>query len=194
MVMGYPDAPNRAQGHKHPAGHKHPDEHKGMKAQAWSFDFMASVTVFFLVVITLFFVWEYTVYQNTEQMIFNEMENKALMTADMMIRTKGFPEQWNDSNVQLIGLADDENVLDETKMITFVGMDYENTKMILGIPSYEYFFQVVHLNGTQAQSQGTDLILGIDPTGLVNSSVVVPIERYVLFDHRVAKLRFMLWR
>ena len=165
-----------------------------LRGQAWSFDFISSVTVFFFVVITLFFVWNYTTYQNTEQMLFSEMENKAIITADTLIRTRGFPEDWNPSNVQLIGLAEEENVLNQTKLISFVTMDYSEAKRILGVPSYEFFFQVAHLNGSQASAQGTDLVIGTDPTGVANTTIVVPIERNILFDHKVAKMRFMLWR
>lgn len=192
--------PQGAQGHtlagagRHPEGHRQASFGSKMRAQLWSFDFMASVTVFFMILIVLFFVWEYTTFQNTEQIIFNEMENKAMGTADMLIRTSGLPRDWNETNVQVLGLASEESVLNETKLLMFVNMDYDNTKYILGIPSHEFYFQLVHLNGTQAQSQGTDLVLGLDPTLFQNSSIVIPIERHILFDHRVAKLRFMLWR
>jgi hypothetical protein len=166
---------------------------KGYRGQAWSFDFIASVTVFFLIMIVLFFAWEYTTFQNTEQIVFNEMENMAMNTADSMIRTGGFPPDWNQSSVQILGLASEENLLNETKILMFVNMSYDDAKRILGIPSYEFYFQMVSLNNTQSQSSGTDLVMGLDPVGYQNSTMVVPIERYVLFDHRVAKLRFMLW-
>ena len=59
------------------------------RGQVWSFDFMASVTIFFLILVVLFFVWEYTAFQNTDQMIFNDMENRALRTVDTIIRVRG---------------------------------------------------------------------------------------------------------
>jgi hypothetical protein len=164
-----------------------------MRAQAWSFDFMASVIVFFLVVSVLFFVWQYTTIQNEDQMVFNDMENSALTITDTIIRSRGYPEDWNESSVQIIGLASEENILNETKILTFVQMDYETVKRILGIGAYDFYFQLVHLNGTQASSGGNDLLAGLDPA-FQSSTMVVPIERYIVFDHRVAKLRFMLWR
>ena len=107
-----------------------------LRGQVWSMDFVASVTVFFLVLTVLFFTWEYTTFQNTDQMIFNEMENKALMLSDPLIRTRGLPEYWNDSNVEILGLASEENVLNESKLLILVGMDYGNVKSLLGISSY----------------------------------------------------------
>ena len=166
----------------------------GRKAQAWSFDFMASVTIFFLILVVLFFVWEYTAYQNADQMIFNDMENRALNTVDTIIRVKGFPEYWSESDVEIIGLASEENVLNESKIVMLVNMDYDEARRILGISGYNFFFQLLYLNGTQSYSNGTALMTGIDPTGLSNSTAVVPIERYILFDHRVARLSFILWR
>jgi hypothetical protein len=165
-----------------------------MKAQAWSFDFMASVVVFFMIMAVLFFVWEYTTFQNEDQMLFNDMQNNALTITDTIIRTRGFPEHWNESSVQVMGLASEENVLNETKILMFVQMDYENTKRILGIPAYQFYFQILHLNNSQAQANGTDLVQGLDPLGFQNSTMVVPLERYILFDSKVARLRFILWR
>jgi len=165
-----------------------------MRGQAWSMDFMSSVIVFFMIVIVLFFVWEYIVYQNTEQMIFNEMESKGMFIVDTIIRTPGYPVNWDAGNVEILGLATDENVLNESKLISFVSLDYDDSRRLMGVPSYNFFFQIVDLNGTQSQASGVDLVSGSDPVGMTNSTVVVPTERYVLFDHKVAKVRFILWR
>ncbi len=165
-----------------------------LSGQAWSFDFMASVIIFFLILMVLFFVWEYTSFQNTDQMVFNDMESKALNTVDTIIRVKGFPEDWNESSVEVIGLASEENVLNESKILMFVNMDYGEVRRLLGVSGYNFFFQLLHLNDTQAYSNGTALVTGLDPTGLSNTTAVVPVDRYILFDHRVAKLRFILWR
>jgi hypothetical protein len=165
-----------------------------MRAQAWSFDFMASVVVFFVILTILFFAWEYITFQNEDLIIFNEMENSALSIADTLIRTPGFPEHWNETNVQIMGLASEENVLNETKILMFVQMDYDYAKRILGVPAYHFYFQVLYLNDTQAKANGTDLVLGLDPLNYTNSTMVIPIERHIIFDSRVASLRFILWR
>jgi hypothetical protein len=164
------------------------------QGQAWSFDFLASVTIFFMVLIVLFFAWEYSAVQNTDQIIFNDMESRALNTVDTIIRTGGFPEHWNETTVEVLGLASEENILNETKIVMLVNMDYDDVRRIMGLHPYQFYFQVLNLNNTQAESGGTPLFTGLDPTVYTNSTAVVPVERYVLFDHAVAKLRFMLWR
>jgi hypothetical protein len=165
-----------------------------MRAQVWSFDFMASVIVFFVIIAILFFSWEYITFQNEDLITFNEMENNALSITDTLIRTPGFPEHWNETNVQIMGLASEENVLNETKILMFVQMDYDYAKRILGIPAYEFYFRISYLNGTQARANNTDLVIGLDPTLFLNSTMVVPIDRKILFDTRVASLEFILWR
>jgi hypothetical protein len=164
-----------------------------MKAQAWSFDFMASITVFFFMVAVLLFTWQYVTYQNDELALINNMENSAITISETLIRTQGYPQEWNDTNVQIIGLAVEENVLDETKLVSFVLMDYNYSKFLLGITGLEYYFRVKQLNGSIAQSGGMNLESGIDPTGFPRTSVIVPVERSVLFDSRVALVDFMLW-
>lgn len=162
------------------------------RGQVWSFDFIASVTIFFVVLIVLFFVWEYTTMQNNDQILFNDMESKALDTIDTMIRVRGFPDDWDSSNVEVLGLASEENILNESKLLEFVGMDYYNSRRVLGILGYDFYFQVLNLNDTQAYSGPIPLLTGVDPL-TSNAVTIVPVERYVLFDHRVAKLRFTLW-
>ena len=162
------------------------------KGQVWSFDFIASVTIFFMVLMVLFFVWEYTTLQNNDQIVFNDMESTALDTIDTMIRVRGFPEQWDSSNVEVLGLASEENVLNESKLLEFVSMDYYNSRRVLGILGYGFYFQVLNLNDTQAYSGSTALLTGADPLAS-SATAIVPVERYVLFDHKVAKVRFTLW-
>jgi hypothetical protein len=163
------------------------------KAQVWSFDFAVSVVIFFSVVVMILFSWNYTSAKHTEQVLFNEMESKAVSLSDSLIRTRGFPEEWNSTNVQIIGLADEENVLNETKILQLVGMPYNTIRATMGIMNYNFYLGIRHLNETVINMNGTDLECGEHPSLYSNSTMIVPIERFMLFDHRVASLMFILW-
>jgi len=147
-------------------------------------DFVASLVIFFLVLIPLLFVWNYVNLQNMEQRTFDEIETLALKISDSLIRTKGIPENWNSSNVNVIGLAEEENVLNATKVSEFLYMgnsEYDLTKSIL-IGKYDFFFSVTDLNGT---SYGT---IGSKPA----DRTIVPVERYCLYNERVVKIELSL--
>jgi hypothetical protein len=156
-----------------------------MKAQAWSLDFAVSVTIFFFMMAVLLFAWQYVSYQNQSQTAFNDMENLALGISDELIRTRGLPENWDDSTVEVLGLASEENFLNESKVLMFVQMDYDKSRRLLGITPYNYTFRVEQLNGSLIQSQGVDLSSG--------TSVVIPATRHVLYDSRVVRMEFALW-
>jgi hypothetical protein len=145
------------------------------KAQVWSMDFVASLVMFLLVLIPLLFVWNYMNIQNAEQRTFDEIETLALKVSDSLIRTKGIPENWNSSNVNVIGL---------TKVSEFIYMgnnEYTLTKNIL-VGTYDFFFSVTDLNGT---SYGTIGSKSADKT-------IVPVERYCLYNERVVKMELAL--
>jgi uncharacterized protein (UPF0333 family) len=154
------------------------------KGQVWSLDFVTSLVIFFLVLVPLFFVWNYVNVQNMEQRTLNDIQMLALSVSDSLIRTRGIPENWNSSNVNVIGLADEENVLNSTKVSHLMDMgnnEYELTKNIL-TGKYDFFFGITDLNGTQ---YGT---IGSKPA----DRTVVPVERYCLYNERVVKIELAL--
>jgi len=156
----------------------------GRKAQVWSLDFATSLVIFMMVLIPLFFIWSHVNTQNQEQMLFNEFESLALSVSDSLIRTKGLPEAWSPSDVSVIGLASEENVLNMTKVSYFLAMgssDYNRTRTIL-TGEYDFFFNLTDINGT---SYG---VIGSKP----ENRMFVPIERYCLYNERLVKLEFAL--
>ena len=155
-----------------------------MRGQIWSLDFITSILVFIVVLIPLFFIWNYVNIQNQQQILFDEVETLALSISDSLIRTKGLPEGWNTSDVSTIGLSSEENILNVTKVSYFLTMgssEYNRTRAIL-TGGYDFFFNLTDVNGT---SHGT---IGSKP----ENRMTVPIERYCLYDERIAKLEFAL--
>lgn len=155
-----------------------------MKGQVWSLDFITSVLVFLVVLIPLFFVWNYVNIQNQQQILFDEVETLALSVSDSLIRTKGLPEDWNTSDVSSIGLSSEENVLNVTKVSYFLTMgnsEYNRTRAIL-TGGYDFFFNLTDINGT---AHGT---IGNKP----QDRMTIPIERYCLYNERIAKLEFAM--
>jgi len=154
------------------------------RGQAWSMDFVTSLVIFFLVLIPLLFIWNYVNIQSAEQRTLDEIEMLALTVSDSLIRTKGVPENWNSSNVNVIGLAEEENILDPEKVSEFLSMgnnQYSLTKSIL-TGKYDFFFSITDLNGTV---YGT---IGNKPP----DRTVVPVERYCQYKGRIVKLEFAL--
>jgi hypothetical protein len=163
-----------------------------MRAQIWSLDFAASMVIFALTVGIVMFSWNYTIQNSADQVNLNILENDVMMISDTLIRMPGLPEDWDASSVRVIGLADEENILNKTKVTQFIGMDYNQTKSLLGIANHEFYFEIRHLNDSVMGINGTNITKGTDPTGQ-DASVVVPVERYVMINGDIAKMEFYLW-
>jgi hypothetical protein len=154
------------------------------RGQVWSLDLITSIVIFLLVLIPLFFLWIYINSQSQQQILFDEVENLALSVSDALIRTKGLPEYWDTSTVNVIGLASEENILNATKVSYFLSMagsDYNRTRTLL-TGGYDFFFNLTDLNGT---AYGT---AGSKPA----EKMLIPVERYCLYNERITKLEFVL--
>ncbi|MEM2955004.1 MAG: hypothetical protein QW625_03600 [Candidatus Nanoarchaeia archaeon] len=154
------------------------------KGQVWSLDFITSLIIFLFAFLVVFFIFSYLNAQSAQQAFFNDIESLSLSISDILVRTKGIPEDWNETNVIAIGLASEENALNETKISYFFSMansDYERTKAIL-TGGYDFYFSLTDINGTSYGSIGSK----------ENVSFVVPIERYCLYKNRVVKLEFAI--
>lgn len=163
-----------------------------MRAQIWSLDFAASMVIFALMMGIVIFSWNYAIQNSTDQVNLNVLENDVMMISDTLIRVPGLPEDWDASSVRVIGLANEENVLNKTKVIQFIGMDYNQTKSLLGIANHEFYFEIRHLNNSVMEISGTNATKGTNPIDQ-DTTVVVPVERYVMINGDIAKMEFYLW-
>lgn len=163
-----------------------------MKAQVWTADFIISVIIFFTMVVLMIFSWNYTNQQNTYQQYFNDIENNALSVSDALIRVPGIPEDWNETNVISLGLASSDNVLGRTKITRFINLANDKTKNLLGIGNFEFYFELRYLNNTAIPLNSTaNITKGLYP--FANASIIVPVERYVLYESTPSKMEFFLW-
>lgn len=154
------------------------------KAQVWSLDFIVSLMIFMAALIPLFFAWNYVNMQNQQQIMFGEAENQALQVTDALVRTRGLPEGWDQTSVNVIGLASEENVLNATKvsyLLSMGGSDYERTRAIM-TGGYDFFLNITDINGTV---HGT---IGTKPEG----SAIIPVERYCICNGRITKIEFAI--
>lgn len=160
----------------------------GKKAQLWSLDFAMSMLIFMSALFAMIFAWNYISANSTETQEMKELQYKALTISDSLIRTPGIPLDWDEGTVEVLGLAEDENVLNVTKVRYFVNMidtDYDRAKGLMDIGFYDFSFNVTDLNGTVYESTASQVS---------NTSVmVIPIERYTLYNDRIVKVMFVIW-
>ena len=152
------------------------------KGQVISSDFIMASVIFLVLFGMLFaaFTWitDYSVYNEHRK----GMEMKASQTLEMLVRTKGYPSDWeeNPQDAIFIGLASSDRTLDERKLNAFLGMDYNTLKDKLVTGEYDFQFRLVQ-NGSSS---------GQEPSG----SIVAYNSRIVLLRNSAEKIEMMIWR
>jgi hypothetical protein len=124
-----------------------------MKAQFFSYDFMIGVFLIVLASGFWFWSWERYIVETRRRRTWQEMELVASDLSDLIIRIPGVPANWNSSNVEVIGLADEPQVLNSSKLAEFAKLSYADVTSIWGIP-YNFHFNLTYPNGTLIQEKG----------------------------------------
>jgi hypothetical protein len=107
------------------------------KAQVISGDFIMSLAVFMIVIVLVL-----NVYTNVSEKVAGadetrNMEAISLFASDALMKTPGYPADWNETSVQVIGLSDGGR-LNMSKIRKFVAMDYDTARDLLGFQSYNF--------------------------------------------------------
>ncbi len=155
------------------------------KGQIWSFDLALSLLIFFTAMLSMLFAWSYMSSDIAETRQIKTMQLRALTVSDSIIRTPGIPLDWNESNVEVIGLASSDNTLVTSKVDSFMAMEYGKARALLGVSPYDFYMEIKDINGTIYKN--TTLPISGD------ADFVVPAERYAVYRGRIIKLRFILW-
>jgi len=164
------------------------------KGQFNFIDFITSIVVF-AILLTIFFKYSPNITKSQEGITGLAIEGR-IISDDLL--SGGFPSNWNSSNVVIIGITDNNNQINETKIQSLLSLSYPQTRNLFRT-TYHYYFLF---------KDQDDSILKITPTqeGIgypgVNSSNIenvdtqklVKIERIVFFRNQMAKLVLYLWQ
>jgi len=128
---------------------------KSRKSQVLSPDFIMSIIIFSVILGLGIMLWntsceKLTRYYDTEQ-----MQKKVLYVSDILLNTQGVPQNWNTTNVIMVGLKENNTgILDTDKIISFKMLEYNHSKEVLGLGSYEYFINITDPNGGPLKVSG----------------------------------------
>ena len=128
---------------------------KRRKSQVLSPDFIMSIIIFSVILGLGIMLWntsceKLTRYDDTEQ-----MQKKVLYVSDILLNTQGVPQNWNTTNVIMVGLKENNtDILDTDKIISFKMLEYNHSKEVLGLGSYEYFINITDPNGGPLKVSG----------------------------------------
>lgn len=147
------------------------------KGQVFSPDFISSIVVFTVVVSIFMLSWNSIAGNLSAPGVEETIRRTAYQTTTFLISTKGYPEKWNSSNVEVPGFAESDNVLNFTKLQEFDNVSLAEQKSLLKADNFYLAFQNESGNMTLS---GKELVYGSYPE---NPSTAVVITRSVLINH-----------
>lgn len=103
------------------------------RGQFFSIDFISASVIFIMSFVLLLTLLDTSGSQLAETSNFQEMHAIALFLSDSLVKTPGNPENWNASTVKSVGFADEHQVLNEAKLLSFFNMLYPDAAVATGL-------------------------------------------------------------
>lgn len=161
---------------------------KSKRAQIAVTDLFIALFIATILIILIVYSWNSYAVVLSDNVDYNEMQIIAFQITDLLVKTKGEPENWetNPDNADVIGLASSDRILSTEKVYAFINnLTYNNASLILGAGFYDFYFQLKHINGTKLADFGQSII--------PNRSVV-NVPRVVSYKNEKAILEFAIWK
>jgi hypothetical protein len=117
------------------------------KGQVFTIDFMISVAIFIIVLMLIVMLWFNLDIHIKEVESRRDMHTISLSIADSFVRSTGYPIDWNSTNVQSVGLAKEEYVLDLNKYMSLASIPYDSARSTLRLGNYHFSFSMTDING-----------------------------------------------
>ena len=149
------------------------------------FGFLIFASIF--AILTSYFSSNYS--STRAQQLQTDLESKAFLAVDQLIRFEGIPNDWESSastinDVNIVGLASGDRIIDENKLSrlsVFSSTDYNKLKQKLNIGQYDFLLE---LTGANIVS------IGLSP---VSEATVVVVRRIVYYKGKEANIAFTLY-
>jgi len=176
------------------------------KAQVWYTDFIIALLIF---VIALVIYYEYTTnLSNQDKGLLDDLLGDAKTISSSLV-SAGYPTNWTNTTVERIGLTNNDQRIDETKLDAFLGMTYKDSRKVFGT-KYDYFVffedrnnDITEIGGdsekcgvghpdADQEIEGSEC-LSINLT-TINPEKVVKITRLVVYDSEIVKMVVYVWQ
>jgi len=154
------------------------------KAQVWYTDFIVSVLIF-MIALVIYFEYVNNLSKEEESKIDEMLMSAKVMSNSLM--SEGYPDEWNQSNVEIIGIIDDKRI-NQTKIENFYNMSHNSAKLKFGL-SQNYYFYLEDRNG-QKMGISEKEATGEEP---VNPVKLVKLNRVTIYNNSIVKAVVQIW-
>lgn len=168
------------------------------RAQVFSGEFLLAYFIFSIALITAIYLWNSISLDILESERLYDMEDVSVDMAEKLVNTHGLPYNWNSAGEILsIGLVNESRVLDSGKILRFVEImnvsnsNYEDNKYLLGIGRYDFYVNVIDINGSSIFIGNQSISAGKIP---VNETYKITTIRTAIFNNTIVRVKLTLWK
>jgi hypothetical protein len=162
-----------------------------LKAELFSSDFIIGLSIFLIAMGVFGLYYESLQGDVADYKIRNEIQNKAINIADLLVTSSGDPQYWNSANVNVIGLYDD-GLINLTKFEELKNIEHYTAKRMLGLGGYEIYIEIRNETAPFGYAlQNNSVTYSFGNKSNENSLQVFYVERYGLakIDGNVTKVK-----
>ena len=165
------------------------------KAQALTPDFVVSFVIFLMVVSLSINLWN--VANDKELWIrdIEDMHKKARTITDILITNTGSPVGWDNETVVFLGFAEEDHVLNKTKLLSFKNTEYARAKSLMNLGANDFNLTMHYKNGTVIMIDNKNITYGTDYS---EGDYIIHSERIALINNSgnliSTKINLVLWR
>ncbi len=154
------------------------------KGQIAALDFFIALLIFSVLLTITMLSWSSYHSKISERAEYHDMMTKAFQISDVLVKSPGFPSNWDEGNVGVVGLAIEDRILSIDKVNAFANLSLNKTKSIFQIYGYKFYFNLTKTNGEGIKEYGEE----------PNGEKSISIKRYVLYNDEKATMEFKIWK
>ncbi|MEM2963222.1 MAG: hypothetical protein QXW70_00795 [Candidatus Anstonellales archaeon] len=149
--------------------------------QLISIDAVVSLIALIFIILLFLYHWTEGIKITSNLVRRNGMEQSAIVASDILLKSSGYPHNWNQSNVQAIGLASSPHVLSVDKILAFKNISYNTSKKLLGIVD-EFYFYIDDIEGNRIHEVGNS----------TSSELSISVVRFALLDGKMVRVGMLI--
>jgi hypothetical protein len=171
---------------------------KNRKKTAQMFFIEFGIAVFlFAAALALYFNYISNINHESSENIQSLMESAKDISASLV--SAGYVENWDTNSVRIIGLTNNDNRINETKLENFKNISYDASKFLLATP-YEYYVFFKDRDGNPMKILN-NTIEGIGKPGVNSTTIasqkdlksIIKVERIVILNSDIVRMVIYVW-
>src|SRR3989338_65604 len=95
---------------------------KHRKAQINTIEFIIASSISVIIIVLIVSTFLFYERKINEFILYNDLSAKAFQVSDVLIKSSGAPSNWDSTNVNVIGLASEDRVIDADKVNNFINI------------------------------------------------------------------------